>query len=346
MAKPDPKGVEELLDNFDKNEGADYEDEILDDEDEGDDDADDTGDESGDSDEAGEEGEGDEHPAGEGGEDGGEVDAPSKFRALPGGLFADQKGNIVDPRTGQIIARAGSERRLYERGVRVQAELENRGERLIALQKELADVKFLDDMPRKLSLTNDEVFDGLNLVAKFKTDPVGAAKDVLALVAAQGHNISDITGGQVGDAVELNAIKRMLDERLAPILGEHQSKQRTAEVDKQAVKKLNEFFDTHEHSTLHVDILNKTVGDNPGMTPEKAYYELKLWCAKNQLDFTKELAPQIHRMREQRNRQQTPARQQRPMANGRGRGQNTRDLHEPDYADPKSSWDDILKSIM
>jgi hypothetical protein len=91
-----------------------------------------------------------------------------------------------------------------------------------------------------------------------------------------------------------------------------------------------------------VDILNKTVGDT-GMTPEKAYYELKLWCAKNQLDFTQELGPQI-RQRQQRNRQQP--RQQRPMANGRGRGQNTRDLSEPDYADPKSSWDDILKSIM
>lgn len=360
-------GPNSLVDRFDKLDGTDYEDDFdLDtegDEDEGsdasDDDSDDLDVSDTDNDEVSD-GSGDEDADdnAEGGQEdraqrpdgkpAGKTDA-SDVKRLANGLHTDAKGNIVDPRDGTIIARAGSERRLFEKNVRMQGELTNAGTRVQELERNLAQVQFLNDIPRQYGLTNDDVQSALALSTVFKKDPVSAAKKVLEMALAAGHNLSEILG-EGGDAIELKAVSQMLDQRLAPLTQRQQQESEANRARVEAERGVRAFFDAHEYAEEHGPVIDRLMGQNPSLSPEKAYYELKLFATKHGLDFSQPLAPQIARM-QSRGRGAQPNRQgnqprQRSMPNGRGSVPTvTRRVNDTDQFDPRNSWDDIIKGV-
>lgn len=355
----------ELLEDFDKADGADYGDG---------DDVNDTGTDAGAEDEVSEGSTGDDSTGGP--DDRARdpnADRPTTDRAnngqqppvdqrqsnqqlqpVRGGLFADQQGNIVDPRNGAVLARAGSERRMFERSVRVQGEMERVGQELQQTRQNLERVNYLNDLPRKYQLGTDEVEAGLGIVAEFKKNPVEAARKVVELAASMGHNVSDILGKNAGDAIEMKAINRMLEEKLAPVLAPLQQQRETARVRQQAEQQLNSFLDQHDFAETHLPAINSLMGQHPDMSPQKAYYEIRSFAQQHGLDFSKPLKPQIAAIAAQ---QQQPGAGQRgngqaprqpasrPMPNGSA-GYSARSTSEADFAPASSSWEDIIRGSM
>lgn len=270
---------------------------------------------------------------------------------LRGGLFSDQNGNIVDPNNGQILARAGSERRMYERGMRMQGEVGRLTQELQNTQSNLQRVQYLNNLPQKYQLGTDEVEAGLGIVAEFKKNPVEAARKVVELAVSMGHNVSDILGKNAGDAIEVKAIQRMLDEKLQPVLAPVQQQRQQAEAQQRAQQQLNSFIDQHEYADMHLPVLDKLIGQNPELTPQKAYYELRGFAQKYGLDFSKPLQPQIAAVQAQQARQQRssngqPQRQAaRPMPNGTS-ANAVRSTSEADFEPASSSWESIIRNSM
>lgn len=266
----------------------------------------------------------------------------------PNGLFTNAKGDIVDPRDGVVIARAGSERRLFEKNMRMARDASEKDTRIEELTRQNKDIQFLNNVPQQYGLDTADVQHALALAAVFKKNPVEAARNLVELALQQGHNVSDILGKDAGDALEMRAVKQMLDERLAP-LTQQRTQQSEADAQKATAQRAMEsFIDEHEHSDLHLPVLDRMIGDNPQLTPEKAYYELRLFCANKGLDFTKPLAPQIAALQQNGRSAQNGNRQPTrngSLPNGRGTTQQHRPMDDAEQYDPRQSWDDIIRSL-
>ncbi len=340
-----PLNSESIVDKFDAEDGTDYGDQVAGDtnEEEGDDGADDGSseeDQTGTGQVEGSDGSEDEGTTGKQSSQ----EASEQLTAIPGNLAQDSKGNLYD-RNGNMLARAGSERRLFERNNRMKADLAEKDNRINFLTQQLQTNTGLSEEPRRLGLVADDMRIGLPIIAEFKKDPVSAVRNMLEMVMGMGHNLSDILGNSAKDAVEMKAIQRMLDDRLAPLQEAKQSAERQTretQFQQQAVQEVERFFDKHENSRVHAQVIDNLLGKREGMSPEDAYYELKVFAAQNGLDFSKPLAPQM-----QANVRATPGNRQqtrtvtRPMANGSGARRQTA-LPEAESLEANASWSDII----
>ena len=268
------------------------------------------------------------------------------------GLATNAKGDIIDPRSQQIIARAGSERRLFENNERSKYRIAELEETLVKAKKELADVQFLNGIPQKYGMNNDEVFQALEITTLFKKNPVEAARKVVELAVSQGYNVSDILGKDVGDAIEMRAVQRMLDEKLRPVTQQFEQQKRLSEQEEaiqQNIERMNAWMDTRPYAETHIGVLDNLIASNPGMTPDEAYYELRSYCQQHGLDFTKPLQPQIRALEEQKNNPQQQQQRRNPPIPGRGGASQQRtqqtNIDDTQMFDPSMSWSDIVRQF-
>ena len=169
--------------------------------------------------------------------------------------------NNIDNEQGQIIAKAGTERRLYEKTQRLGAALDNKSQ---ALAKYEAEDKQFDNLRGKVKshgLSVDEFAEGINMVIGFKSDPIGTAKKVLETVLAMGHNVTDILGADAGNAIEMSAVSKMLDERLKPLLSPLETKRVTDEQTEKAQRAWEKFCDDNEYAEVHEVTLDRMLGE-------------------------------------------------------------------------------------
>lgn len=260
--------------------------------------------------------------------------------------FVDGNNNIVDPQTGQIIAKAGTERRLFEKTQRLNAALDDRTQRL---QKYENEDKTFDNLRGKIKshgLSVDEFAEGINMVLAYKSDPIGTAKKILESVLAMGHNVTDILGADAGNAIEMSAVSKMLDERLKPLIAPLETKRVTDEQTKQAERAWQKFCDDNEYAEVHDQTLDRMLGENPDLTPQKAYNALVQFANKHGLDFSLPLGPQIERKKSAQNsngNRNTNPRTQKPFPNGSSVQQNS--INSGDI-NPNDDWASIIKKSM
>lgn len=278
----------------------------------------------------------------------------SKLQRLPNGNHVDARGNIVDPRDGTIIARAGAEARHFSRTQQAENGIRQRDERIRTLEQQLQQTQQMNAEPQRLGLDHEDMRVGLPIIREFKQNPVGAAKKLVEMVVGMGYNVTDILGKDAQNAVEVGGIKQMIEEQLAPLRQMQQERQRQ-EVDAQrragAERELQRFFDTNEHADLHLPAISRLIDARPDMTPESAYYEIKLFAANNGLDFSKPLQPQIDAIAGSNQRRgnedgEINPQQRRPVPNGYGGdgGQlRHRDVRDSSGTD---SWSNIIRRSM
>ena len=261
-----------------------------------------------------------------------------------GNNLVDANNNIVNEQ-GQIIAKAGTERRLYEKTQRLGAALDNKSQ---ALAKYEAEDKQFDNLRGKVKshgLSVDEFAEGINMVIGFKSDPIGTAKKVLETVLAMGHNVTDILGADAGNAIEMSAVSKMLDERLKPLLSPLETKRVTDEQTERAQKAWEKFCDDNEYAEVHEVILDRMLGENPDLTPQKAYNALVQFANKHGLDISLPLGPQIERKKSAQNntnRNNNP-RTQKPFPNGSSVSQQS--INSGDI-NPNDDWASIIKKAV
>lgn len=268
---------------------------------------------------------------------------PQLERHVAGGFVDKSTGNIVDEQ-GRILAKAGPARRLYEEKARVTYQNTQLTTELDRTKRELQAVQFLNGIPQQHGLSPQEVAEGLDIVARMKRgDVVGVTKDLVAKMVAKGHNVSELLGKEVGDSVDMKALSLMIDQRLAPITERETNSRQMAEAQQAALNKYNQFIDEHEYADTHGDDIVALVRDR-GLSHEKAYWSLREYAVKNQLDFTRPLRPQIEARMQADQTQQTQQRvDPRPLP---GNGARTRPNGVTPPANTFASADDSWASII
>ena len=335
------------IDLMDQVDGADYDPTPEEDEDEGNDDASKTDDNDSSSDDNKETVTAKEPPT----KSEEEEEAPAAKSKEPaqeelrrqGPNFADKHGNLVDPNTRQIIAKAGVERKLWEKWQRTNTVLQDTAAKLAAYEKREQEATSFHSLLKESNLTTEEFGNAINVAIKYKSDPVAAAKMVLEQVLALGHNVTDILGADAGNAIEMSAVQRMLDKRLAPIIEPLTQKREQEERTREAQAAFDRFLVEHEYADVHLGAIDELIGRNPDLSPQKAYRALLLFANKHKLDFSQPLGPQLNSASAKpTNRQEQPS-NRKPFPNGSIVEQQPL---ETDEFSTSSSWDEIVKRSM
>lgn len=269
-------------------------------------------------------------------------------RPLGDGTFMDANGNITTE-NGQIIAEKGFASRMYQQNQRLKeqnTQLNRQFEEIIPRVREL---EVLDRNIKQYGLDTMETAQALDLAGRMKRgDYLGVAKEVIALVMAQGYNATDLLGTEVGDTLEMRSVRQMLDERLAPLQREEQARQQNEQATQRAQRAYAEFVSNNDYAEVHANDI-ASVARQHGIPVQQAYNRVRAFAFDNGFDFSKPLKPQIE-ARIAEHETQSPANQQRqqptrPMPNGA----STRMNGEPQNIAPASAdddWGTILRSVM
>jgi hypothetical protein len=260
------------------------------------------------------------------------------------GKVTGNPGDLRDG-SGNVIARAGPERRFYE-------QLQTSRQQIQALERrEQAAIQRSTSLEQQLQVaqTSIQAFgaqdavsasNALRLYQDLKTNPVNAITNLIAELKAAGHNIDGI-----GSAVDTAAIQRMIAANSGNS-GQQRQGPSQQEIDQQAEQEVATFFATYPDAVTHDEILADIVTKNPNLSIETAYFQLKNAAIERGLDFSRPLQPQIQAQVAARGGQQNQQQGQRtPMLNGRG-GANNLQVEKDDKFDLTpggETYDDIIR---
>lgn len=271
----------------------------------------------------------------------------SELRPLGDGTFANAKGDIVD-QSGKLIASGGFAARMYHTNRRLKAQLDERTNQLNGIAQQVGEVKALATSIQRYGLNNDETAQALDLAGRMKRgDFLGVAKEVLAMVAAQGYNVTDLLGSEVGDSIELRAINRMIDERLAPITRQEKDRQRETEAETAGRRNYEKFVAENDYADVHANDIVQVMRKE-GVNPQVAYNRLFQFAVTNRLDFSKPLGPQVvARIEADKKRggnRQPNGNQRKPMPNGAATRVNGAIPAQP-LASADDDWGSIISEV-
>lgn len=204
-------------------------------------------------------------------------------------------GDLVDPQTGAVIARAGAERRFYEAAQQARGQLSNAKAELDRMRVQIDAYKEANALPQQLGLEPAQVSLAMNLMASYIKDPVGTIKWMLTEAQAAGHNLSTILPG--GGGLDPGAIKRMIDEAVSPLVARNRQDQVQQEAQQYGQQEAEKFFtgfpDAVPHEATIVAMCERAAEAGDDLTPREAYYQLREWTVRNGLDFSQPLQPQV-----------------------------------------------------
>ena len=199
-----------------------------------------------------------------------------------------QGGDLIDPNTGQVVARAGAERRMYENMQRSQGEVTRLTNEVATLRGQVQATEQMQQLPQQLGLNNDQVSMAMQLMASYAKNPLETIKYMLTEAAAAGHNVSDL-GGQ---SVDMGAIGNMMDQRLKPLLDNHAATERANQANATANQEANSFLAAHPDAVQHEAHIAALITRDSTLTPREAYLTLKMDVQQRGLNWSQPLQPQ------------------------------------------------------
>lgn len=263
----------------------------------------------------------------------------------PGRIRGDQHGNLVDG-NGNVVARAGKERRLFEENARLKhVQVPELTKKLEDTTRQLQQAQQVGNAPQQYGLNNQEAVQGMQLVAAWKRDPLQVIQYVLAEAKAAGYDLSKIG---LGTQLDTAAVNRMLEQKLAPLLQSQQQAQQHEQIQQETARQYQAFIASHPDVTIHEDIIGEMLFKDERLTPDAAYYKLKNFVFENGLDWSKPLQPQLAAMQSGQQTQQTQQTQKVPPIGG-GRHGNARTVPTtsvPTVASADADYSDIVSEAM
>jgi hypothetical protein len=220
-------------------------------------------------------------------------------------LPANNNGDLTDPNTGAVIAKAGNERRFFEgmrsareEAFRVTRELDTARAELTAFREAAA-------LPRQLELTPQETTNALQWFAHWKKDPQAAAKEVLTEARRLGYDVEGM-----GSQVDMGAIKRLVEEAVSPFQQDRAAAQRETEIAARVDADLNALYQQMPWArSQQEEIMSVMQADNK-LTLREAALTVEAFALRNGLDLQKSIRQQWTAAQSGGNQQQP--RQQRP----------------------------------
>ena len=242
-------------------------------------------------------------------------------------------------RDGQVIAASGKERRFYETAQREKHRADNASRELQTLRTQLAAVNEAGNVGTQYGLSPQEVTTGAQLIAAYKKNPVEAIQYMLTQAQANGHNVDNIISG----GTDMSAVKQMLDNALAPILGEHRQREDTQAAQDRAAVIYNDFHTRYPDSAVHEDTLTRLLKQDPNLSVDAAYFKLQSFYNAKGLDWTKPLE-QLQREADAQQQQPSVNTQPQPPEGGSVNPNLVTDTAQ--VADISMSTDDIIRQAM
>jgi len=296
-------------------------------------------------------GEGDEQVSDEGnGEEGSgtETDTPEETSTASGEQGTDGSTNEQRPQqangpqdlvdaNGNLIATGGKERRFYETAQREKLRADNASNELATIKGQLEAVNNAGTVGTQYNLSPEEVTTGAQLISSYKNNPVETIQYMLTQAQSNGHNVDAIISG----GTDMSAVKQMLDNALAPIIGDRQRDIDTQDANDRATEIYNTFSTQHPDAAVHEDSLSRLLQQEPSLSVEAAYYKLQSYYAQRGLDWTKNLGTL---QTEQTAVAPTINTQPQPPEGGSVSPTNVTDTAQ--VADVNVSTDDIIRQAM
>ncbi len=198
--------------------------------------------------------------------------------------------DLVDPRTGDVIARAGSERRFYEEAQRARRDLTARDAEVNQLKGRLEGYERANTVATQAGLTPTDMSMAVTLMSAYKKDPIKTLEYMLTEARANGHDVSKLVSGST---IDLSAITKLIDDRLRPITASHENTRAEEEARRNAEVEWSSFTQAFPDAELHEEALARLLQQNEQLTLREAYLTLRTFALERRLDFSKPLAPQL-----------------------------------------------------
>jgi hypothetical protein len=217
-----------------------------------------------------------------------EASTTSSEQDTAGGTDPKPAGKTGGPqdivgRDGQVIAAGGKERRFYETAQREKLRADQATTQVTTLTAQLDAVNKAGNVGTQYNLSPEEVSTGAQLIAAYKDNPVETIKYMLTQAQSNGHNVDTIVSG----GTDMSAVKSMLDNALAPLLGDRQAEKDTQEVNTRALEIYNTFSTQYPDAAPHENSLARLLKTDPNLSPEAAYFKLQNYYLQKGWDWTK-----------------------------------------------------------
>lgn len=259
--------------------------------------------------------------------------------------------DLVDPQTGRTVAQGGVERAVYEEGQRHARENGTLKQQVQQLSGFVQQVNEVTREAARLNVKPEDQMVALRVMSDFMKDPVRTLQYLVEEVKSKGYPIPFLEQG-VTPGMDLNAIARMMDQKMQPITQQHVQAQQRAQAAQQAERELNSFLDDNQEANANLDVLTEMLQAQPSLSLASAYTKMIRWSHENGLDWTQPLKPQIaanqQRSQQPTHQQTTQQEPTRPMP-GRGavRGNATPlNGNQGQQFNESASWSDIIGSAM
>lgn len=205
--------------------------------------------------------------------------------------------DLVDA-NGNVIAKAGAERRFYEENVRLKQQKADFDNRILPQIKQnynamIAKVQAYEETYKAMQasdMTPDDVNLGIELVRQWRKSPEETLKFLLTQAKSYGINIDGQTSG-----IDAAAISQMMDQKLQPFIQEREEAIRQQETLANARKIHTEFYQRYPDAKIHNKELAYLYKKNPNASLDAVYWQLRNHYAENGYDFNTPLAEIINK---------------------------------------------------
>ena len=203
-------------------------------------------------------------------------------------LPANNAGDLIDPNTGAVVARAGNERRYYEAARTAQQNVQRITGELERTTTELHAFREAATLPRELGLAPAEVTNAMQWFAHWKQNPVEAATKVLTELRAMGYEIEGL-GGQI----DMAALRHMVQEAVSPFKQDRDAAQQQYQAEQQISTELNALYSAFPWAREQQQELVSLLQADPTLTLREAALHLRAYAAERGYDLQKPLRAQV-----------------------------------------------------
>ena len=256
--------------------------------------------------------------------------------------------DLVDPISGRVVARGGIERKIYEDGQRVGRENNALKQKVQGLENQVRGMNEVTQTGARLGVAPQDQVIAIQLMSEFLRDPVTTLGKLVEEVKSKGYQIPFLEQG-VSQGMDLNAISRMIDGKLAPLTQRQQQEAQAAHHRQQAQAGLDAFLEENEDANANLDVLAEMLQAQPDLPLGSAYTKMIRWAHENGLDWTQPLKPQIAERQQRQQQQTTQQTEQRPLPGRRSAATGGATRANGAASQPmseNSSWSDIIRSAM
>lgn len=253
--------------------------------------------------------------------------------------------DIVNPKTGEVVAHGGVERRYFETAQKLHRDNNALTQRLTAAEANANHADAIVTLGKTLNLQASDQTAALNLMSQFLKDPVKMLEALVVEVKSKGYEIPFLASG-ITPGMDTAAIQRMIDARMAPITQTKVDQVQLQERQTNAKATLDKFLDENPEGEHNLGVLAQMMTSEPGLTIQSAHVKLIKWCAVNGYDFSQPLQPQVQARQTTQpatTPAQTPPRSNSPpLPNGRTTN-GAVPVENAAKFDENSRWEDIIR---